>query len=172
MNGRIGAAFALAALLAIGGCASGGGGPSQGALAATNAVVSVERFLQASNARDLDAMSRIFGTADGPVVEQTGGTFSCAFRRMGSWIGVSDRCRSLQDIEITMDLLATILEHEEFRVRSDSPVPGRTYPAVRVGVDLIQDGVEYTDVPFVVVQASNGRWHVEEIAVTRITGED
>lgn len=164
------ALFLLPLLLA--GCASGGAPSSSSAMAATSPVVSVERFLQAVNVRDLDAMSRIFGTTDGPVIDQTGSTLGCAFKRVGSWISVSTRCRNRADIELSMDVLATILQHDEFRVRSEQNVPGRSRPAIRVGVDLVQGAVEHPDVPFVVVQGRDGRWLVEEIAVTRITGQD
>ncbi len=164
--------FAVLPLL-IAGCASGGApSGSSSSMAATSPVVSVERFLQAVNVRDLDAMSRIFGTTNGPVIDQTGSTLGCAFKRMGSWISLSTRCRDRQDVELSMDILASILEHDEFRVRSESNVPGRSRPAIRVGVDLVQGQVEHADVPFVLVQGRDGRWLVEEIAVTRITGED
>lgn len=160
--------LALPLLLVLGGCASGGSNPSS--MAATSPIVSVERFLQAAHTEDLAAMAQIFGNRDGPIAGQTGSTFGCAFKRMGSWIGVSDRCRQWTDIDLRMNALAQILVHDEFAVRSESNVPGRLRPAIRVGVDLIHGNNLYSDVPFVVVQGQDGRWMVEEIGLGVITG--
>jgi hypothetical protein len=132
-------------------------------------MLSVERFLQAANSRDLEAMARIFGTERGALAEGTGNTFSCAFRRMGSWIGVSQRCLTWQQIEIRMNAIAAILAHDDFRVRSEASVPGRRSPTTRIGVDLVQPGGTVPDVPFLVVRAGDGRWLVEEIGLDRIT---
>lgn len=160
-------AVALFGLLA--GCASGGPSGSGGAMAAVAPVLSVERFLQAANTRDLDAMSRIFGTADGPIADQAGNTFSCAFKRMGSWIGIGERCASWVDIELRMDAIAGILEHDDYLIETDNTVPGRTRPTRRIGVQLTRGATRYNDVPFVVVQTSDGRWLVEEIDLARMT---
>jgi hypothetical protein len=130
-------------------------------------MLSVERFLQASNARDLDAMARIFGTERGALAERTGNPLSCGFRRVGSWVGLSRSCVSWQEIEIRMNTIAVILAHDDFQVRSEATVPGRTSPTTRIGVDLVQRGETVTDVPFVVVRAGDGRWLVEEIGLDR-----
>jgi hypothetical protein len=160
---------ALCALPLLVACASGA--PSNpSTVAATNGIVSVERFLQAASVQDLDAMAQIFGTRDGPIAAETGSTLGCAFQRMGSWLRLSSRCRSWSDIDLQMNALAQVLRHENFDIRSESNVPGRANPAIRVGVDLTQDGEVYTDVPFVVVQARSGRWHIEEIGLSRVTG--
>ncbi len=159
---------ALPVLLALlAGCASSGVPPSQ--MAGPEPQPSVERFLQAANARDLDAMAGIFGTADGPIATRTGSSVGCAVRRMGSWIGLSERCMSWQDIEVWMDTVAYILRHDEFRMRSEDRVAGRAHPTTRVGVDLKQGQREFADVPFLVVQTSSGAWLVEEIGLERIT---
>ena len=42
-------------------------GRSAAALAGVAPQLSVERFLQAANARDFEAMERLFGTHDGPI---------------------------------------------------------------------------------------------------------
>ena len=134
---------------------------------------SVERFLRASNAGDLEAMARIFGTSSGPVAEQLGNPVSCGFRRVGSWIGLSDRCTTWQDLELRMNAIALVLRHDVYRFRNEAQVPGRQRPTVRIGVDLDQGMNRYTDVPFVVVQARDGRWLVEQIGLERITqGEE
>ncbi len=166
-------ALVLAAALLAGtaGCASSG--PPTPRMAGGQPMVSVERFLQASNTGDLGAMAYIFGTASGPVADETGNTFSCAFRRMGSWIRVSDRCVTWQEIELRMNVIALVLRHDTYRIRSESQVPGRQRPTIRIGVDLDRGRDRYPDVPFVVVQARDGRWFVEQIGLNQITqGEE
>jgi hypothetical protein len=155
-------------LVLLAGCASG---PplAQNRMAATAPMLSVERFLLAANTSDLEAMARIFGTASGPIADQTGSTVPCAFRRMGSWIGLASRCLSWVEIELRMDAIARLLEHDDYRVQSESSVAGRTRPTVRIGVDVDRSGSRYSNVPFVVVQTSDGSWLVEEIGLERLT---
>lgn len=131
-------------------------------------MLSVERFLQAANTQDLDTMARIFGTYNGPVGD-TGSTFGCAFRRMGSWIGVTQRCLTRVDVELRMNALALILRHDDYRILSERPVPGRVHPTSRVGVTLVRGNRTVDDVPFLVVRSRSGRWLVEEIDLERIT---
>lgn len=161
------AAFALVPA----GCASSGPS-SPGQMAGVAPMLSVERFLQAANMRDHQAMARIFGTADGPIAEQTGSALGCAFKRMGSWIGLGERCLSWTEIEIRMDAIARILRHDDYRIRGESSVAGRRYTTTRVGVDLVQGAATYDDVAFVVVEAPGGRWYLERIDLERITGGD
>jgi hypothetical protein len=160
--------FAMAAVLA--GCASSG--PPSPRMAGGQPMLSVERFLEAANTGDLEAMARIFGTSDGPIAESLGNPFSCAFRRIGSWIRVSDRCSSWADVELRMNAIALVLRHDAYRIRSEAQVPGRQRPTVRVGVDMEEGTNAYPDVPFVVVQAGDGRWLVEQIGLERITQGD
>jgi hypothetical protein len=160
-------AFALALALVLGGCASSG--PPTPRMAGGQPMVSVERFLQAANTGDLEAMAHIFGTADGPISEGMGNPFSCGFRRVGSWIGLSDRCVSWAEVELRMNAIALVLQHDVYRLRTEASVPGRQRPTVRVGVDIEEGVNRYPDVPFVVVQARDGRWLVEQIALERIT---
>ena len=155
--------------LAVTGCASSQQTTSS-QMAGVAPMLSVERFLQAANTRDLDAMARIFGTADGPIADQAGRSLGCAFRRMGSWIGLSRRCVSWAEIEVRMDAIARILRHDDYQIRSESAVAGRRYPTTRIGVDLVRGSERYQDVPFTVVQASEGRWLLEQIGLERITG--
>ncbi len=158
----------LAVILSLGaaGCASSSSSPE---MAGTQPQVSVERFLQAANTRDLDAMARIFGTEAGPIAEQAGSGLGCAFRRMGSWLRLSSRCTSWQDIEVRMNTIAYILRHDRYQMRSESTVAGRQARTIRVGVDLEWGRESYSDVPFVVVQSRGGRWLVQEIGLERIT---
>ncbi len=157
-----------AALLATGACASAPVGQA-GSVAGVAPMLSVERFLQASNTKDLVAMARIFGNADGPIAELTSNTFTCTFKRMGSWIGLGERCMSWAAIELRMSAIALVLQHDNYRVRAQSAVPGRSRPTTRVGVDLARGAEQFVDVPFVVVQTSDGRWLIEEIGLGRMT---
>jgi len=142
---------------------------SGGEMAAVAPMLSVERFLKASNERDLHSMASLFGTADGPVID-TGGAFGCAFKKMGSWIGLGDACQSLQDVEIRMDLIADILQHDDYTIVSDSRVAGRDHPTTRIGVHMVIAGRDVSDVPFLVVQTDGGRWLVEEIDLAKVMG--
>jgi len=158
----------VAALLPIVGCTTTRV-VSTNEMAAVAPMLSVERFLQATNARDLHGMANIFGTADGPMIE-TGSTLGCAFKKMGSWIGLGERCMTLQEVELRMDAIAAILRYEDYAVVSENPVAGRVHPTSRVGVNLVIEGRDIMDVPFFVVKTGEGRWLVEEIGLDRITG--
>jgi len=111
----------------------------------------VERFLQAANTRDLQTMSRLFGTDDGPI-EDTG---------------------SRQEVELRMDLIAEILQHADYQIMSESRVPGTESPSIRVGVDILivtpRGTTMVRDVGFTVVLESTSRWLVNVIEVTKIT---
>jgi hypothetical protein len=135
--------------------------------AAMGAQLSVERFLQAANQRDVEAMGRLFGTHDGAVMN-TGSTFGCAFKKIGSWFG-GTACTNKQDVEIRMDAIASILLHEDYRIVGESRVAGRTAPTQRVLVDMTTDeGAEVSQVPFVVVQTGDGHWLVEQVDLQRV----
>ena len=157
----------LAVPLLLGGCTTQVIMP--GEMASVAPIMSVERFLQAANIRDLDAMARLFGTVDGPIIE-TGGTIGCGFKKVGSWFGISDRCQTLQEVEVRMDMIAEIIRHEDYTIVSESTVAGRTGPSSRIGVNMRVNGRDISDVPFVVVRTGEGRWLVEEIGLARITG--
>ena len=112
----------------------------------------VERFLQAANIRDLQTMSRLFGTDDGPIGD-TG---------------------SVQDVELRMDLIAEILQHADYQIISESRVPGAASPSIRVGVDILivtpRGTTMVRDVGFTVVLESTSRWLVNVIELVKITG--
>jgi hypothetical protein len=125
------------------------------------AQLSVERFLQAANDNDVDAMGRLFGTHDGPVMD-TGGTFGCFFKKIGSWFG-GTACTKKTDVEIRMETIASIIKHDDYQIVSEEPVPGRTTPARRVLVNLTIDGDKIPEAPFIVVQTTQGSWLVEQV---------
>lgn len=157
--------FVLLALFS-GACAtaSGPGTPAPGVTPA----LSAGSFIQAVQASDLDGMARIFGTADGPIAD-TGSSLGCAFRRMGSWIRLSNRCLTRVDVELRMNAIALILRHDQHTVGREEPVPGRDRPTVRVWVALTRGGQPLPELPLTLVRARSGRWMVEQIDLERIT---
>lgn len=131
------------------------------------AQLSVERFLQAANQRDVEAMGRLFGTEDGAAIE-TGSTFGCAFKKIGSWFG-GESCVKKQEVEIRMDAIASVLEHRDYRIVNEQRVAGRTSPATRVLVDMTtSQGASVSNVPFVVVRTGEGRWLIENVDLQRV----
>ena len=111
----------------------------------------VERFLQAANIRDLQTMSRLFGTDDGPIGD-TG---------------------SRQEVELRMDLIAEILQHADYQIMSESLVPGTESPSIRVGVNILivtpRGTTMVRDVGFTVVLESPNRWLINVIELVKIT---
>jgi hypothetical protein len=138
----------------------------RGADAGVVAQLSVERFLQAANARDVESMGRIFGTAEGPIMD-TGSTFGCFFKKIGSWFG-GDSCVKRRDVEVRLDAIARVLQHEDYRIVREEAVAGRIHRARRIFVDLTVGGERVADIPFVVVQAKEGRWLVEAVDLQRV----
>jgi hypothetical protein len=136
--------------------------------AAIAPALSVETFLQAANQNDLRTMARVFGSQDGPVAN-TGSSFGCAFKKLGSWIGLSDSCMSRQQVELWMNTIAMVIKHDDYRITGDATVPGRVAQTTRVDVSLTQGPREVQNVPFLVVRDGEGRWLVEEIGLERIT---
>lgn len=130
------------------------------------AQLSVERFLQAANDRDFQSMGRLFGTEGGPEWD-TGSTFGCFFKKIGSWFG-GTACGRRVDVELRMDAIASIIRHEDYRITREEAVAGRTSPTRRVMVDLTIDGESMTAMPFIVVQTGEGRWLVEQVPLERI----
>ena len=127
------------------------------------AQLSVERFLQAANERDVQAMGNLFGTREGPAMD-TGGAFGCAFKKIGSWFGGS-ACVKKAEVEIRMDAIASILRHQDYRIVREERVAGRQAPTTRILVDMTIQGQPVPGVPFVVVQTGRGRWLVQEIGL-------
>jgi hypothetical protein len=135
--------------------------------AAVGAQLSVERFLQAANQRDVEAMGRLFGTADGPAMN-TGSTFGCMFKKIGSWFG-GTACVKRQDVEIRMDAIASVLQHQDYRIVEERRVAGRVAPTTQVLVDMTTSlGEDVSAVPFEVVQTDEGRWLVQSVNLERV----
>jgi hypothetical protein len=153
-------------LLIVGGCATSrvSSANSAGEVARQ---LSVERFLQASNARDYVGMSRIFGTSDGPIGD-TGSAFGCFWKKLGAMFGGTS-CPKWQDVEVRLDAIAEILQHDDYQIVSEGRVAGRAVPASRIGVDLdLPTSPTVRDVGFIVVM-SDGRWMIECIELDKVT---
>jgi hypothetical protein len=118
-----------------------------GDLLAVAPSLSVERFLQAVTAQDYEAMSRLFGTVDGPVE--------------------GDR----MEVEVRMATIAEILRHQDYEIASERRPPGREAPTRRIGVDLRMGNRVVRDVGFTVVQSEAGGWLVEQIELEKVTAD-
>jgi hypothetical protein len=163
MRSRPFASLALTLLAAAACTTQSGSAP----VAPVAAQLSVERFLQAANQRDVQAMGRLFGTADGSLME-TGSTFSCFFKKIGSWFG-GTACTKRTDVEIRMDAIASIVQHRDYRIVRDEPVAGRVRPTRRVIVDMtMAQNRVVSGAPFVVVQTGEGRWLVEQVPLEQL----
>ena len=151
--------------------AMGCGGPPQAAAPepGRDPARTVEAFLDAAARRDHAAMAGLFGTGTGPIGEQGGGV-GCAVRRLGSWLGLGERCLAAAEIALRMDLMARILAHASYRMGTAVEVVGHGRPASRVEVALDVGGGRVVAVPFVVIRADNGRWLVTEVELERLTG--
>jgi hypothetical protein len=111
----------------------------------------VERFMRAAEQKQYNAMGWLFGTPRGSVMA---------------------RDRQPQ-VEQRMYAIASILEHERFAIRDQSPVPGSATGEMGLTVQVTNHG-RTIDVPFTTVRGSDGRWYVEKIqleAVTAAPGE-
>jgi hypothetical protein len=160
---RSGALALVMALVLSSGCTTV---VQQGPGAGMVAQLSLERFLQAANERDLEAMGRLFGTTGGPIID-TGSTFGCMFKKIGSWFGGSS-CVKRRDVEVRLAAISDILRHEDYRVTREESVAGRMEEARRIWVDFTVNGAQVTSVPFVVVRGPGGQWLVEEIDLQRL----
>jgi hypothetical protein len=156
-------ASVLLTLVAVTACSSRSG---PAAAAPVAAQLSVERFLQAANQRDVDAMGRLFGTSNGALMD-TGSTFGCFFKKIGSWFGGAS-CTKRVEVELRMDAIASIVQHQDYRIVREEPVAGRISPTRRVIVDMTLQGRNVAGAPFLVVQTGEGRWLVEQVPLEQL----
>ena len=164
---RLGGLLALcpAGLLAAG-CAT----PSPLPPAAEDAgpLHATERFLDAANRRDLDALAHAFGTHRGAIAD-TGGALGCGLRRLASLLAVASRCPTRQEVEVRMHAIAAVLRHDGYEVTSAEQVPGRDPPVTRVSVEVRRGERIHRDVGVFVVRTASG-WLVESVELEKITG--
>lgn len=109
----------------------------------------VERFLQAANANDLDTMMELFGTRDRTI----------------------DQLDGRRQAEQRMHVLATLLHHDDYSIRRQYAVPGRSREAATVDVQLVR-GDRSVVVPHIVVRKRSGGWIIENIEVEQLTRSD
>ena len=96
-------------------------------------------------------MSRLFGTDDGPIGDNRGRV----------------------EIELRMDLIAEILQHDDYEIVSEIRVPGAELPSNRIGVDItLPGGQMIRDVGFTVVLESQSRWLINVIELVKITSAE
>lgn len=126
----------LVVILVLAAC---GGGSAFPAAQGPEPQLVVERFLQAVNVNDWDVMARLFGTRDQTIRERDGELRA-------------DR---------HMQILASLLRHEDFVVQSRGQVPGRE-DATSIVVEIVRNG-QRTAIPFVVVRKNDGGWIIQEI---------
>jgi hypothetical protein len=106
----------------------------------------VERFLQAANANDLRTMTQLFGTRERTI----------------------DQIESRERAEQRMLVLASLLRHEDYRVRGQRVVPGRLDDATDLLIEL-DLGHRTVVVPHLVVRKRGGGWIIERIDVEALT---
>ena len=96
-------------------------------------------------------MSRLFGTDDGPIGDSG----------------------NREEVELRMDVIAEILQHDDYEIVSERTVPGAQVPSRRIGVDLLlPQGTSVRDVGFTVVLESPNRWLINVIELVKITEAD
>jgi hypothetical protein len=106
----------------------------------------VERFLQAANQNDLRTMAQLFGDS----------------RRS------FDQMHSAERAERQMQVLASLLRHEDYSIQGQRIVPGRINDATELLVE-IKTAEQTVVVPHLVVRRRSGGWIIEQIEVERLT---
>lgn len=107
----------------------------------------VEQFLRAANANDLDTMSRLFGTVEGPIVERD----------------------TQQQVDDRMFALASVLRHQDYSLEGEQLVPGRRDVATQLLVRMVLPDGRSTVVPFTLVYSAGRTWLIEQIGIEKIT---
>ena len=62
-----------------------------------------------------------------------------------------------------MNAISSILQHQNYRIVREEMVAGRDSPTTRGVVNLTIGGQRIDNIPFLVVEASRGRWLVQEV---------
>lgn len=138
-----------ALLLVVVPVACGGGQAEQAPASAPGSpgpALTVERFLQAVNANDLDTMMQLFGTADRSILQRDGQSRA----------------------ERHMHVLATLLHHDDYAIVSQQGAPGRMRDAAELQVELRREGRTVV-VPHLVVRKKSGGWIIEKIDIEKLT---
>lgn len=106
----------------------------------------IERYLQAANQQDLDTMARLWGDADGLVIDRD----------------------PRDEVQKRLYATALILKHEDYRIEGERIVPGR--PEAKQVIVRMQIGSRQIPVAYTMVQSRDGRWLIESIDLEAITG--
>jgi hypothetical protein len=106
----------------------------------------VERFLQAANTNDLFTMTQLFGTARQTI----------------------DQIESRERAERRMQVLASLLRHDDYNVVGQRAVPGRLNDATELLIELTTTERSVV-VPHLVVRRRDGSWIIERIDIEAIT---
>ncbi len=115
------------------------------AMDSTGPALVVERFLQAANTNDLHAMTQLFGTSRGTI----------------------DQLEPRERAEKRMQVLASVLRHDDYTIQGQRAVPGRLQDATDMLVEL-QIGDRKVVVPHLVVRRRDG-WIIERIEIEALT---
>lgn len=137
--------FVVLSLLVVLVAACGGRDPVP-AMESPGPALVLERFLHAANMNDLYTMTQLFGTAGKTI----------------------DKIESRERAERRMQVLASLLRHEDYTVRGQRAVPGRLHDATELIVEMrLQDRT--VTVPHLIVRRSGGGWIIERIDIEPIT---
>jgi hypothetical protein len=132
----------LASLVVLAACGSHGSVP---AMESPGPALAVERFLQAANVNDLHTMTQLFGTARGTI----------------------DQLEPRERAQRRMQVLASLLRHDDYTIQGQRAVPGRLQDATELLIEL-RMGDRTVIVPHLVVRRGSG-WIVERIDVEALT---
>ena len=139
------AAVVLAAV-SLAGCSTRASSQVDSSSGSPTSEMAVRGFLDGANADDYSRMSALFGTDEGPAVEQFG----------------------ITDVEQRMIFLASILKHESYELQQAN--------LAQLGPDRIRWDVRMTGtrkgqvlVPIVTIPDRDGRWYVERLNLNALT---
>lgn len=132
--------FSVALLVA---CGARDGTPAMDSAGPT---LVVERFLQAANTNDLYTMTQLFGTSRRTI----------------------DQLESRERAERRMQVLASLLRHDDYTVQGQRAVPGRLNDATELLIEL-KTSERTVVVPHLVVRRRGGGWIIERIDIETLT---
>ncbi len=106
----------------------------------------VERFLQAANVNDLYTMTQLFGTERRTI----------------------DQIEPRERAERRMQVLASLLRHQDYTIQGQRAVPGRLNDATELLIEL-RTPERTVVVPHLVVRRRDGSWIIERIDIEPLT---
>lgn len=136
----------LVVLLSVAALVACGARDAGTAMDSPGPALTLERFLQAVNTNDLHTMTQLFGTSRRTI----------------------DQIESRERAERRMQVLASILRHDDYAVRGQRAVPGRINDATELLVEM-KTADHTVVVPYLVVRRRDGGWIIERIDIEAIT---